>query len=225
MSQSQYRRHDLVWLDPEINVATFAGEQQAEYSRNWVKNGFPLVVARQSDEQARGSNQIILGFTLPSAPSRTRVMLRVNRDAIIRHSRPLLISDTIHFAPQSWRIGLNNLVALFEKYEIVARVYGSLSSETLTGMRYLDEASDLDLLLEIGDETNLSSLIPELENFPMSLPCIDGEILSPTGWGVAWRELSSALRKDTPGKVLAKSFREIRLISTDEFIHSNLIAA
>jgi len=225
VNQSQFRRHDLVWLDPQIDAGKFASELQAEFVRSWVKQDFPFIVARQSDEQARESNQIILGFTLPSAPSRTRVMLKANRHSIIRHSRPILLSETINFAPESWRIGLNNLVALFEKYAIDARVYGSLSSEILTGMRYLDESSDLDLLLEINDETNLPEFLENLEKFPLSSPHIDGELLFPSGWSVSWRELATALLTGIPRSVLAKSSREIRLIPADEFTHSILIAA
>ncbi len=225
MSQFQYQRHDLVWLDPKIDVGLFASEQQAEYARSWVNNGFPLVVARQSDKQLIETNQIILGFTLPSAPSRTRVMLKANRNAIIRHSRPILLSDSIKFAPQNWRISLNNLVALFERFEIVARVYGSLSSEIFSGLKYLDEASDLDLLLEICDEKNHLALLAEMEILPFYVPRIDGEILSPSGWAVPWRELAAAMRTESTYNVLAKSYSEIRLIPVEQFIHSNLIAA
>lgn len=225
MSQFQYQRHDLVWLNPEINIGQLASEHQAELARSWVKNGFPLVVARQTDVQARKLNQIILGFTLPSAPSRTRVMLQAHRNAIIRHSRPILLSETIGFAPDNWRIKLNDLVALFNKYKIIARVYGSLSSEIFSGLRYLDEASDLDLLLEMDEETNLLALLAELESNSLFLPRIDGEILSSSGWAVPWRELATALNNGTHCKVLAKSNREIRLIPAEEFFHSNLIAA
>jgi phosphoribosyl-dephospho-CoA transferase len=225
VNQYRFQRHDLAWLDPEIDAGEFASEQQAEYARSWVMKGFPLVVARQTDVHLSEPNQIILGFTLPSAPSRIRVMLRANRSAIIRHSRPILLSETINFAPVNWRIGLNNLVALFEKFKIVARVYGSLSSEIFSGMRYLDEASDLDLLLEISDETNLPMLLAELGDFPLSLPRIDGEILSSSGWAAPWRELTTALHTGSSCKVLAKSISEIRLIPAEEFIQSTLITA
>jgi phosphoribosyl-dephospho-CoA transferase len=225
VSHAKYQRHDLVWLDPDIVVSQHACQEHADTVRNWLKQGFPLVVARQSDEEAIKANQIVLGFTLPSAPSRTRVMFRVNLDAIIRHSRPILLSETINLAPENWRIGLNRLVALFEKHEIVARVYGSLSSEVLTGMRYLDEKSDLDLLLELGEGTNLRALLADLENFPLSLPRIDGEILSSSGWAVAWRELATAMRNGTSCKVLAKSFLEIRLLPIEDFDQTFVIVA
>lgn len=224
MNNTQFHRHDLIWLAPAIDVGLFATANQADEARNWVMQGFPLVVTRQSDELAKESNQIMLGFTLPSAPTRTRVLLRANRSAIIRHTRPLFLSDAIEGAPELWRDGLKKLHSIFEKTGTVARVYGSLSSQIFTGMRYLDEASDLDLQLECTEYAALRKLLSELENFPLPLPRIDGEILSPSGWAVAWRELAVALRTGTPREVLAKSNCDAGLIPIEDFAQAFLTA-
>lgn len=225
MNTPRYRRHDLIWLDAGIDAGRFAVAEQSDLARRWVRQGFPLVVARQSDALAREANQLILGFTLPSAPMRTRVMLRADRAAIIRHTRPLLLLDAMKYAPQAWQPGLNLLIALFERAGTEARVYGSLSSEIFTGKPYLDAASDLDLLLEYGDETRLRDLLVTLENFPLPIPRIDGEILAPSGWAVAWRELAAALRTGKPRQVLAKSDDEACLMFIDEFTQQQLISA
>ena len=225
MNTPRHRRHDLIWLDPGIDAGRFAAAEQSDLARRWVQQGFPLVVARQSDALVREANQLILGFTLPSAPMRTRVMLRADRAAIIRHTRPLLLLEAMQHAPDSWRPGLDRLHTLFEKTGTVARVYGSLSSEIFTGKSYLDAASDLDLLLECADETKLRDLLAELENFPLPVPRIDGEILSASGWAVAWRELAAALRAGKPRQVLAKSDDEACLKSIDEFTRPLLIPA
>ena len=220
MNNTQFHRHDLVWLNPGIDAGLFATVNQADQARSWVKQGFPLVVARQSDTHTKESNQIILGFTLPSAPTRTRVLLHANVSAIIRYSRPLLLQDAMEGAPEHWRDGLEKLYTIFEKTGTLARVYGSFSSQIFTGMSYLDEASDLDLLLECRKETRLRELLTELESFPLSLPRIDGEILVPSGWAVAWRELAVALRTGTPREVLAKSDCDTALIPIQNFIHA-----
>jgi phosphoribosyl-dephospho-CoA transferase len=225
VNSSRFQRHDLIWLDPKMDAGLFAAANQADIARSWVTQGFPLVVARQSAALAAGSNQIVLGFTLPSAPMRTRVTLYADRAAIVRHSRPLLLIDTIQHAPENWQAGLKKLHALFEKNCTVARVYGSLSSEVITGKPYIDAASDLDLLLEYGDADKLPELLAELENCSLSEPRIDGEILSASGWAVAWHELASALRTGAPRQVLAKSNCEVRLIPIDEFIQPLLIPA
>jgi len=225
VNTSRFLRHDLIWLDPKVDAGLFAAADQADLARNWVAQGLPLVVARQSEVLAVRSNQIVLGFTLPSAPVRTRVTLYADRAAIVRHSRPLLLLEAKQHAPENWQAELNRLHAFFERMGTVARVYGSLSSEAFTGMSYLDAASDLDLLLECGDASRLPELLAELENISPSEPRIDGEILSTSGWAVAWRELASALRTGTPRHVLAKSDREVRLMPVDEFIQPLLVAA
>jgi phosphoribosyl-dephospho-CoA transferase len=213
-----FRRHDLVWLDPDIDVGLFAAAERRDLARDWVSRALPLIVARQSDPLAIRASQIILGFTLPSAPARTRVTLRADSAAIIRHMRPLTLHEAIKHAPQTWLPGLNLLTALFERTGIVARVYGSLSSEAYSGQSYLNTASDLDLLLECADGTRLRDLLLELENFPFELPRIDGEVLSSSGWAVAWRELAAAMRTGTPRQVLAKSDTEVQMVCIDDFV-------
>ena len=225
MNTLRFHRHDLVWLDPEIDAGLFAEAGQSDLARAWVDRALPLVVARQSAALATQPQQIILGFTLPSAPARTRVTLRAERAAIIRHTRPLPLTEAIKHAPHSWLPGLNSLTALCARTNTVARVYGSLSSEAYSGQPYLDAASDLDLLLECTHDTKLRELLFELENFPHALPRIDGEVLSASGWAVAWRELAAALRADTARQVLAKSDTEARLISPDEFTQPVLLPA
>ncbi|VVC84251.1 malonate decarboxylase holo-[acyl-carrier-protein] synthase [Sideroxydans sp. CL21] len=225
MNTFSLHRHDLVWLDPTIDAGLFAAAGQRDLARDWVHRAFPLVVARQSGNLMQEAGQIMLGFTLPSAPMRTRVLLRADRKAIIRHSRPLPLSEALQHAPAAWRAGLDSLHTLLERTGTEARVYGSLSSEIFTGMRYLDEASDLDLLLECGATTKLRELLAGLEDFSPEVLRIDGEVLSASGWAVAWRELASAVRAGTQRQVLAKSDREACLIAVDEFTQPILLPA
>ncbi len=225
MNAPRFQRHDLVWLDPELDAGQFASADQCGLARDWVRQGLPLVVARQCSALCIDSHQILLGFTLPSAPARTRVSLRADRAAIIRHSRPLSLSDAMLHAPQTWQPGMNLLLALFERTGAEARVFGSLSFQAFTGQPYLDAASDLDLLLECGDTGNLAELLAGLQNFPLKVPRIDGEILAASGWAVAWRELASALLTNNPRQVLAKSDRETCLLPVDEFVQPFLVSA
>ena len=224
MNTNRYRRHDLVWLDPDVDAGAFAVDGQAELVRQWIRQNLPFVVARQPEPFLKEANHIRLGFTLPSAPVRTRIMLRADRAAIVRHTPPLPLLDAMRHAPAAWQAGLERLHALFENTRTVARVYGSLSSQVFTGKTYLDDASDLDLLLECGEDTKLLDLLAGLETMPPSSPRIDGEVLSAGGWAVAWRELAAALRTDAPRQVLAKSDSEARLLDVDAFIQPLLIS-
>lgn len=222
MNAVPLRRHDLVWLDPAIDAGAFAAAAQAEHARSWVQQGRPLVVARQSEPAIKQEDQLNLGFTLPSAPARTRIALRAPRTAIIRHSRPLLLPDAIGHAPHSWRDGMSSLHELCAKAGTVARVYGSLSSQACTGEIYVDAASDLDLLLECSADTRLDELLAALQSFPLQPLRIDGEILATSGWAVAWRELAAAMRSVAPCKVLAKSDCDARLIPLEQFFAAQL---
>lgn len=225
MSKAPFRRHDLVWLDPGIDAGRFvAAAEHADHARDWVNQGRPLVVARQAEQTPEKNKLLDLGFTLPSAPARRRIALRAHRAAIIRHSRPLPLVEAIGHAPCGWRAGMFSLQALCAETGAVPRVYGSLSSQTFTGASYLDEASDLDVLLECNEATQHMELLAALEAFPQRSPRIDGEILAPTGWAVAWRELAEAVRADTPRQVLAKSDCETRLIAVDQLFARPLSA-
>lgn len=217
MNTLRLRRHDLVWLDPAIDAGCFAAAAQADAARHWIEQGFPLVVARQAAAPREDAERIRLGFTLPSAPMRTRVMLSADRSAIVRHSRPLLLADAIHLAPAGWQAGMDRLHALCEGTGTVARVYGSLSSEILTGRRYLDASSDLDLLLECSDAARLPELLAGLEGYSPAPPRIDGEILAASGWATAWRELAAAVRAGI-AQVMAKSDTEVRLVGIETFV-------
>ena len=225
MSTAPFRRHDLVWLDHAVDAGRLAAAaEHVDCARNWVKQGRPLVLARQSEAAAGQADPLILGFTAHSTPTRKRITLRVPRAAIVRHSRPLLLLDAIEHAPRSWRPGMYSLHTLCAKAGAVARVFGSLSSQAYTGASFLDAASDLDLLLECSAATQVHALLAALEAFPLPTPRIDGEILAPTGWAVAWRELAGAIRAGTPKQVLAKSDCETRLIAVDQLFARPLSA-
>lgn len=211
------QRHDLVWLDPDLDVGSFAvDDEHADLVRNWVKQGRPLVVARQCDPLATAACQLRLGFTLP--PLRTRVSVRALKSAVSKTSRPLLLRDAMESAPGSWRASMSRLQALCDKTGAVVRVYGSLSNQAVTGDNYIDAGSDLDLLIECNQYTQVHELLMALESLPSSMPRIDGEIFMSTGWSVAWRELAAAIRTGAPSDVLAKSNTETRMMRISDFL-------
>jgi phosphoribosyl-dephospho-CoA transferase len=203
------QRHDLVWLDPDIDAGAVAADNP-EAALHWIRQRHPLVFTRQPATQ--GADQLALGFTQPL--TRTRISLRAPRAAVIHRMRPLLLPDAMDHAPDSWRENMFSLQQLCENAGTVARVYGSLSSHAFTGENCLDEESDLDLLLECSRQTKFDLLLAGLE--AIRCPKIDGEILMPTGWAVAWRELFQ--QKEKSAQVLAKSNREVRLLPVHQFL-------
>ncbi len=206
-------RHDLVWLDATVEAGGFAlAAAQAEWLRNWVRLGRPLVVARQCEPNL---DSRLLGFSMP--PQRTRVGVRAPVAAVIRVSRPMLLSEAMPFAPEGWQSVMRRVQDLCDRSGVVVRVYGSLSTQAVSGVPYIDADSDLDLLLEVKRHTKLEELLAQLELFSKT-PRLDGEITTPAGWSVAWRELAAALRSGTPCTVLAKSDCETRLYRIDDWL-------
>jgi len=208
-------RHDLVWLANNIDVrqiVTVAVHEQQVC--RWIKQEWPMVVTRQPPATSACGKQISIGFTLP--PNRTRIALQAPLSAIIRHSRPLKLMDAIDHAPRHWRNSMLSLQDICHHHGVQVRIYGSLSSQILTGMNYLDQSSDLDLLLECSADTTLIKFLAALEVMPPYSPRIDGEILLSSGWSVAWRELLDALRSNDPHKVLAKSNHQISMIAVEQ---------
>jgi phosphoribosyl-dephospho-CoA transferase len=223
MSTEGFRRHDLAWLDPDTDAAAYAvNAGDKELVCNWVNHSWPLVVARQSaaagqsDPVARQAGQMLLGFTLPSAPARKRVALRIS------YSRPLLLKDAITYAPQEWRHHLTLVSEICANHAVEARVYGSLSTQAYTGQTYLDASSDVDVLFECSKDTELHKLFSELHTLKKHKPHLDGEIVATTGWAVSWRELAAALQAKTPVKLLAKSYNEARLLTIDQLFERQL---
>jgi phosphoribosyl-dephospho-CoA transferase len=218
-----FRRHDLVWLDPDTDLAEcVASAEHIEAAGNWIQQNWPLVVARQSDAAALQAGQMQLGFTLPSAPARSRIALRVPQAAIISYSRPLLLKDAIAYAPQSWRAPMSVVAEICAANAVVARVYGSLSTQAFTQKNYLDAASDMDVLFECSKDTQLHKLFAELQTLAGKSPRLDGEISATNGWAVAWRELAAALQAQPPVKLLAKSYSETRLLSVEQLFEQQL---
>jgi phosphoribosyl-dephospho-CoA transferase len=220
-----FRRHDLVWLDPDTDMALLALDAaHAEHVRGWIQNNWPLVVARQADEAARLAGQLQLGITLPSAPSRTRIALRAPQAGIISYSRPLPLQEAIAYAPSAWREQLSAVAAICAGHAVVARVYGSLSTQEFTRQNYLDAASDVDVLFECSKDTQLQTLFAELHALGDTTPQLDGEVLAPNGWAVAWREVAAALQTPQPAQLLAKSYTTTRLLGIAQLFDNSLFA-
>lgn len=198
------RRHDLAWIDPGIDPGSIISTHVGA-TLEWIRLLHPLVVTRQP---AIEGDAIALGYTL--APGRKRIALTVPRSGIIHRARPLLLDDAIGHAPEDWHAGMQRVQEICDSAGAVARVYGSLSTQAFTGENCLSRESDLDLLLECNEHTRFEELLQALES--VRHPRLDGEILMPSGWAVAWRELLNAK------SVLAKSDSEVRLFPAREYL-------
>ncbi|MBI2354231.1 MAG: malonate decarboxylase holo-[acyl-carrier-protein] synthase [Deltaproteobacteria bacterium] len=213
------QRHDLVWLDPFVDLEIYADASDlGRFSRNWVGQSRPFVVTRQPKPSITGESRISLGLTLPPPLTRQRVTLHAPREAVIRHTAPLGLAEALPHAPPAWHDAIERILLFCQEAGATPYVYGSLSWQAVTGHGYLTENSDLDVLFVCDEGTDMQRLLGALSGFKDSTPRLDGEIVVPTGWGAAWREFAAAYRSGGAIKLLAKSRDEVRLLAADEFL-------
>lgn len=182
------RRHSLVWVTPAGWRALEARETAwAEELAAWARAGRPLV-ARRHDADAP-SNEVCLGLPLPPHPTlgKRRIALRVPASALERIDEALALDAVCATVPEAWRLPLANLQSEAAAAGIGLRVFGSAAWQALTGLDYLSETSDIDLLFAPGNAAALRQGLALLAAHARALP-LDGEILFPSGRAVSWKE-------------------------------------
>jgi phosphoribosyl-dephospho-CoA transferase len=113
-----------------------------------------------------------------------------------------------------WCPTLDRLGKLALRHSVEARVFGSLAWRILTGLDYLTDRSDLDLLLDVRRETDLDRLVADIAAIEADAPMrLDGELMRDDGAAVNWRELHAGA-----GEVLVKSIDGVGLLDRDLFI-------
>ncbi len=92
------------------------------------------------------------------------------------------------------------------------RTFGSLAWERLTGLAYLGEDSDLDLLWDLPEPNRVDCLLAAIAGVERQAPMrLDGEILGRCG-AVNWRELKAG------GEILVKALAGVRLMARGEYL-------
>ena len=218
MNMAMVQRHNLMWLDPELDAAPYTPiSEHTDFVREWAAQGRPFVVARQPKQPVTGVSHVALGLTLPKPATRHRISLYVPTEAILRHSGPLELSQSIAPAPH-WQELICRILDMCKMAEVTPCVYGSLLWQAVSGFDYITDKSDLDVLFVCNEFSNIKLLLESITSLDESMPRLDGEILAPSGWAAAWREVATAGTSGGTNIVLAKSGYEARLISLDEFL-------
>ena len=182
------RRHSLVWITPAGWRALEAREPAwAEELAAWARTERPLVARRHDADAASG--EVCLGLPLPPHPTlgKRRIALRVPASAIERVEEALALDAVCASAPETWQLPLAQLQSDAAGAGIALRVFGSVAWQALTGLEYLSETSDIDLLFAPGDAAALQRGLELLTTHARALP-LDGEILFPSGRAVSWKE-------------------------------------
>ncbi|MBW9116853.1 malonate decarboxylase holo-[acyl-carrier-protein] synthase [Rhizobium cauense] len=203
-SAQPLKRHDLVVIAPLSSSAD-------PILAAWIGNGWPLISRRPTPDDVGG---VAVGLPLPPLQGKKRLSFVIRRDQIVSIRAPLLLSDVAHKAPSSWMPTINHIKRLASENGLDIGVFGSLAWSALTGLDYLTESSDLDLLLYVNAETNLDRVLGRLAQIQALAPMrLDGEFVREDGAAANWREFRSTARE-----VLIKSLDGACFIDRNKFL-------
>ena len=209
-----FTRHMRVWPTAFAWTSMTAAARDATARAAlelWSARGWPLVVRRPDDSEAFLSDKgITVGLPLPPALGKGRLKFNVANDGVAAHAPPLALDDVVTAIEPAWQRFLAPLARDATRARLTLRVFGSAAWQVQTGLIYLHESSDIDLLLEPVDLVELDAAIALLVRFERrtTIP-LDGEIIFPGGDAVAWREWNCA---KSDGRVLAKSLTGAALV-------------
>jgi phosphoribosyl-dephospho-CoA transferase len=176
---------------------------------DWLESGRPLVArARQPGEP---DHRQPLGLCLPRAQGKRRVALSMDVSAPARIEGAAALHAVANVLPRACAAVAAQLVQQACTLGFEARAFGSAAWQWRSGEEYLDAASDLDLLAAPPTRAALDEWLALLVRLEAASPMrLDGEIESPGGDAVNWRELA----RGTP-QVLVKTNRGARLAAAD----------
>ena len=175
------------------------------YVAQWALRGWPVIVRRPAADDDPAL--IPVALPLPPAAGKLRLAAQLPPEHIRGRLPPLTLRAAREEAPLAWEPVVASLLALADQTGVEPRLFGSLLWQRLTGLGYLSETSDLDLLWPVADAERAHRLVQWLASIEAGSPVrLDGEILLPGGGGVQWREwhggASEVLVKTAAGVLL-----------------------
>lgn len=213
-------RHDLVYVAPRGWRAMLAGRDDLAAEPlvvRWAEQGWPTIRRRAMPDDPSG---MTLGLPLPPSAGKKRLAFIVQTDDVASVARPPLLSDARKSAPVAWLPTLDRLADLPFRHAVEARVFGSLAWQTLTGLAYVTEHSDLDLLLDLDRDTDLDRLTADIAAIEAGAPMrLDGELMRDDGAAVNWRELHAGTND-----VLVKRLDGVGLLGRRSFVAGEAVS-
>lgn len=213
-------RHDLVFPSPDGWRAMLSGRDDLAAEplvALWSNKGWPTVRRRAMPDEPRG---MALGLPLPPSAGKKRLSFVLVDDGVASVMRPPALSAVRESAPLAWRPALDRLGELAVRHSVEARTFGSLAWQTLTGLAYVTDRSDLDLLLRVRSDTDLDRLTAELAALEADLPMrLDGEVMRGDGAAVNWRELHAGA-----DQVLVKRIEGVSLLERRHFVSGMFVS-
>ena len=214
------RRHDLIFVSPAAwrrLLETRDDLATEPLVAGWADRGWPLVARRVMAGEGDG---LPLGLPLPPFAGKRRIAVLIRGDDVLSVKPAPGLETAIDVAPDAWRRTLEAVFASAIRYSVSPRVFGSLAWRLLTGLDYLSQGSDLDLLLPLDRGTDIARLTASLAAIESTAPMrLDGELMRDDGAGVNWRELHAGARE-----VLVKTSRGVALCPADDFLSGGALS-
>jgi phosphoribosyl-dephospho-CoA transferase len=184
----------------------------------WAENDWPLIVRRQDAEMPM--DMVALGLPLPpdlASGKKGRISFSAHRTEIMRSEPAIDVHEVRSALPVRWHHAHADLCRQFNAAQLELRVYGSLAMQASTGLPYLGEQSDIDLLFSPRNHRELKQGLALLADYAQRLP-LDGEIVFPSERAVAWKEWLQVNQSSDNVYVLTKSMSSVALIRADELL-------
>ncbi len=207
-----YKRHDLLYfsIDARKEVLSTLKEINEDMVNIILNKNIPAIVSRQ---EFCKENHIQCGFTSPKIyeNGRFRIGLELLKSNIERHYTPFQLINNAKIIPKEKIVFA--LIELGEQTGFNVGFFGSFAMEIITGIKYTNEKSDIDIYIR-GKSENLDFIkfyngVLQLEKkFNIK---IDGEIEIKEVFGVKIKEICSKQKT-----VLAKGINSVEIISKEE---------
>lgn len=208
---SVFKRHARVWLNwPDAaELIHLQDAVQLAAIHQHAARGLPFVARSMQPGDLYG--MVPLGLRLPRSAAPRSIGFCVPPTVVREVSDALSLSEALlqrTALPKGWPDALQRLQADATRLGLTLRVYGSLAWQCATGIPYLAENSDIDLLLapESAEQAHAGlRLLEAVEE--EGLLRLDGEMIFPDGRAIAWKELLANTRlvmvKSAEGVALA----------------------
>jgi phosphoribosyl-dephospho-CoA transferase len=184
-------RHDLLRADSAVWDAMLRNRPdlvELPLVADWARCERPVMVRRRMASDSAGA--VPAGLPLPPTYGKRRLAFGLASGTGVVVLPPVLLREAAQAAPLAWNSIIGALIELGDVIGTKPRVFGALLWQYATGLAYLREGSDLDLLWSVSDEDTATALVKGLDRLDRTGPIrLDGELILPDGAAVNWREL------------------------------------
>jgi phosphoribosyl-dephospho-CoA transferase len=183
------RRHLFVLADYSTKLPLKTHDDSL--INDWITEGRPLIIRRPC--LTPDGRNVCLGLSLPgnvpAISSKSRIAFELPRSCVREYIQPPFWHDCIAQTPKLFVESAHPIMLAAEVAGISLRTFGSHAWSHLTGLSYLTEKSDIDLLACISERSQWETFKREMEQLKMSSkPRIDLEIVLDGDASFSWRE-------------------------------------